>query len=132
MAGVGYISAFDGLSIVTSSSVEKSVIGDTDDVITHFGKLNNGTKVNYDGTADAKLVPGKAEQLVQIHTGALTLYASIAGKKGMRGTVTKTLYAGGTETCTGVLDDVRIEAVHKPSAAALTLRLFFEFETVWA
>lgn len=133
MAGeLGYISSFDGLDLISTYGTPKSVIGNTDEVNVHIVKLDNGTVINYDGILDASFSPGSGEQTLGLHTTAVAAYGLMQAKKSLRGLVTKTKLAGGTETCTGVLEDVVLKSIDAPNGAALHVTLYFNFETSWA
>ena len=139
---VGYISDFDSLELVDDTATlggvvkkAQSLVGDTNEVIDRFRDLANGTRVNYDGTADSDVRPGEAKQRISCNSGAPAYVASVEAKKKYRGTVTKRKWAGGAatyETCTGVLQEVKILSQSSPVLDHMTIELHFKFESVWS
>jgi len=133
MAGIGYISAFDGLTVVDGSTKKaKNPVGDTDIARVLLHTLPNGTILNYDGPYDSDTIPGGATQVMSISTAGATFYGTLLAKKGNQGEVTKTLLAGGSERCTGILANVQILGDSVPQIGYLTLALNFSFETTWS
>ena len=140
MSAIGYISDFDGLELiddtVTVGGVNykaQSLVGDTSQVISRFRQLANGTVVNYDGTSDADTSPAReVKQKISVSSSPTTYYDTVAAKLGMRGTVTKYKLAGGTETCTGVLNEVKLLERSRPAHGYIWLELIFAMETEWA
>lgn len=136
MSAIGYISAFDGLTLVngTTPAATLAAINHVDDtavVINRFVTLPNGTVLNLDGTEDADTSPGKATQIIRSSQSAFIFYNSVKSKKGVRGTITKTLLLFGSQTCTGVLMDVRIVEPFTSAEDRVELELDFQFETEW-
>lgn len=130
---LGYISAFDGLTLVDGSAKKaKNLIGITNTVNNSLYTLPNGTVVNYEGTADSVTSPGSATQNITIKTSAAAFYNSLSAKIGNRGTVTRTNVTTGTQTCTGILVDVKILDESVWPKGFLMLALTFNFETNWA
>ena len=130
----GYYSAFDGLTIVDGSTTKhRSVEGLTDVVIDRTKNLASGTKVNYDGTSDASTHPGRArQQIVASGGGALTALDNLIAKIGMRGTLTRTKLATGTETCTAILEDVQVMSTTRPVFTYYEYIAYWNLETDWA
>jgi len=136
---VGYISDFDGLELIDDSVTvggvvkkAKSYVGDTNEVIDTFTDLADGTRVNYNLTADADVRPGGAVQVISCNSGASTYVDSVEAKKKYRGEVTKKKLTSGTERCTGVLTEVRIDPQSQFALDHMTISLRFKFETVWS
>lgn len=139
MAQLGYISAFDGVTLSDGSARKpQTPVGDTAIVQSKMYVLPNGTKINYNGTGDDNTTPGgvKVRHVIKSTSGgdtAITRYNAITGKKGNRGTLTKTIFGTSTtQTCTAVLTDVQVMANSLPQKNILFLDLTFECETDWA
>jgi len=133
MASLGYISAFDGLTIVDGSTKKaRNPVGDTDIARVLLSTLPNGTKLNYDGPYDSDLSPGSATQVMTISTAGTAFYDSLLAKKGNQGEVTKTLLSTGSVRCTGILSNVQILGDSLPQIGHLVLAINFEFETSWS
>ena len=136
---VGYISDFDSLELiddtVTLGGVVKktrSLVGNTNEVIDAMRTLADGTRVNYNLTADADVRPGEAVQIITVNSGAIAYVDSVEAKKKYRGEVTKKKWTSGSERCTGVLMDVMIHPDSQPVLDHMKIALYFKFETVWS
>ena len=134
----GYISDFDGLELIDDTVTlggvvkkAKSTVGDTNEVIDKFRDLADGTRVNYDLTNDAEVRPGEAVQVISCNSGAAAYVDSVEAKKKLRGEVTKKKWVTGSERCTGVLMEVRVDPQSSPALDYMTIALRFKFETVW-
>lgn len=101
---LGYLTAFDGLTIVDGSSskvpVSEAPVGETGEVIDRFQELHNGTVMDYDGTSASDIAPGRITQVVIVTATVGSYYGSAIAKIGEEGTLTKTKFPSGTETCT--------------------------------
>lgn len=139
MTNLGYLSDFDSIVLVddttTQGGVNKkaiSLVGNTDDVISRIRTLANGTKVNYDGTADSDTTPGKASQKLLVTSGGVALYNSLVAKIGYRGALTKKDWGISTAAiCTAILLDVKILSGSSPIINYMRIQTDFELETDW-
>ena len=136
---VGYISDFDALELIDDTATlggvvkkTKSLIGNTNEVIDAMRDLADGTRVNYNLTNDADVRPGEAVQIISVNSGASAYVDSVEAKKKLRGEVTKRKWTSGSERCTGILMDVRINPNSRPALDHMTISLHFKFETVWS
>ena len=141
MSSYGYISDFGSLVIVDDASTAggvvkkaQNMVGNTNLVINRFRTLPNGTKVNFDGTGSAATVPGdNVKQRVSVNDSSAQFYDAASAVVGTRDTVTKYVWDGGTtETCTGVLKEVRILPRSKPAIDYGVFELVFNLESDWS
>ena len=107
-------------------------IGQTDEVIDRMHNLHNGTIMDYDGTADADLRPGLVSQLTSCNTSGKAYYATVVAMVGENGTLTKTLFAGGTETCTARCIDITPISSSLPGKDVIRVMYRFRCKTSWA
>lgn len=134
---LGYISAFDTLTVVDNTTKKaKNLIAQTYTVAENLYTLPNGTVVNYDGTADTVVSPGKVTQRIAVSTptaptSAYAFYNSLIPKLGNRGTLTKTYVTTGSQTCTAILKEVKLLEESIPSVGFLVMDVTWECETVW-
>jgi hypothetical protein len=141
MASYGYINDFGSLVIIDDSNTAggyvkkaQSLVGNTDMVINRFVQLPNGTKVNFDGTGSATTMPGdNVKQRVSVNDSSAQFYDAASALVGTRDTVTKYVWADGTtETCTGILKEVRILPRSRPALDFGVFELIFNLESDWA
>ena len=137
MAGdLGYLSAFDGLTIANTTTM-KAVLGqepaaDTKDAIDRMQKLANGTIVDYDGTATSSFNYGEVTQVVIVTASAVTHFNTAQLKRGVYGTLTKTLFAGGTETCNARCIDISPLSQSLPGKDTLYIQWIFQTVGAWS
>ena len=80
---VGFIITIDGVTIVDHGTYKASGVAQnaaTANVLTYV--LPNGTKINYDGTADSTTTPGRMIQDTVCTSGGATKYAAMVAKLG--------------------------------------------------
>ena len=131
---VGYLTAFDGTTLINHSTLRATgVVANTTTAHIRTYVLPNGTKVNYDGTADGAVTPGKATQRIYCVSGGATLYAALAGKLGYYGTLTLTKLATGTTTCSAILEsaeDITQRVIH--GTGYMEILVTFELVSEWS
>ena len=137
MAGdIGYLTIFDGLTIANTTT-RKAVIGqepvaDTKEVIDRMQKLANGTIVDYDGTATSSFNYAEVTQVVMVTSGAVAYFNTAQLKRGVYGTLTKTLFAGGTETCNARCIDISPLSQSLPGKDTLYIQWIFQTVGAWS
>lgn len=130
---VGYLSAFDGTTLVDGSTkFAAAYVQNAAQVVLKTYRLPNGTVVNYDGTSDSALTVGPISQEVYAASSALTFYNTLVGKLGHYGTLTLTKLAGGTTTTSAILTAVRDVTPALTARSAMNIVVEFEVVTSWS
>lgn len=134
---LGYVTAFDGITLSSSNVKPVTAIGSTNTVQEKMFTLPNGTKINYDGSTDTNVTPGRIKvDFILKNESSNNLYDGLQAKKGNRGTLTKTKFSTGspgTETCTAVLMNIEVnQEKSRPQKGKVYITAEFELETDWA
>lgn len=134
------VTDFAGTTIV-SATVKQLAMSDTTRVISRIGYLENGTKFDADGTADADTTPGQViarYQIIPATAGMVALESVIAplvALRGKRGTLTGKMYSPTvttTRTCTArCIDAVKVEVNESGPPMLGTRRTRVELVMVW-
>jgi hypothetical protein len=86
--GAGFITSFDGSTIVNHTTQCGVKFAEADYIVhNRTYVLPDGTKANYDGTADSALTANRASQLFFVTTGAAAILDGLAAKTGHYGTL---------------------------------------------
>ena len=129
---VGYLSAFDGTTLVGGVYKANDLVGNTTIAAVKTYVIPSSAKINYDGTADAAPTPGKASQRIYCPSAGETLFAALVAKMGHYGSLTLTKSAGGTLTCLAILEmleDVTPYETH--GTAEMRILAGFDLITQW-
>ena len=136
---LGYLTVFDTTTLINYTALKPMGIAkDTSKVAMRTYELPNGTKVNWDGTGDSIVTPGKATQEILATAGGMTLFNALTNKQGNYGVLTLTRLNSNpatvvTLTCNAVLDmvdDFYPQAAH--DTAVMHLRVTFELISAWS
>jgi len=131
---VGYLITFDGTTLINHTTLKgASICQNGAAVHRRTYVLPSGTKVNYDGTADAAVVPGEVSQDIFCTSGGIALYGTLAGKLGYYGSLVLSPLSGADVTTTAILLAVEdISATPIERVSRMTFRVTFETLATWA
>ena len=107
--GVGYLTSFDGTTLVDHSTKRAVKFADVSYIVRDNVFVQPiGVKTNYDGTADSTVVPERASQLIYVTTGGGAFFATLAGKLGNYATnLTHVNVASSSTTATAIMTACR-------------------------
>jgi len=132
---VGYLTIFDTTTLINHTTKRATnQVGNTSIANILVYKLPNGTKVSYNGTADAKLTPGRATQDITLTAGGETLAATLIAKVGNYGALTfaKLSSASALLTNKAYLESVQdITEWRTHGTAHMRIRVTFELLEDW-
>ena len=104
---VGYILSFDGTVIVdivgatTLRAITTAQNGAVANALLYT--LPNGTRINYNGTADATTTPGRMSQSIICTSGGPALYGTLVAKLGHYGTTVLSPLSGADLSAASIL-----------------------------
>jgi hypothetical protein len=137
---VGYLITFDGTTLINHSTLlGASICQNGATVHRRTYVLPTGTVVNYDGTADAAVVPGEVSQDIFCTTGGATLYNTLSGKignysaSGAGGGLILSPLSGADVTVAAILLSVEdVSATPVERVSRMTIRVTFQTLAAWA
>ena len=137
---VGYLITFDGTTLINHTTLKgASICQNGAKARPLLYTLSTGTIVNYDGTADAAVVPGEVSQDIFCTSGGATLYGTLVGKlgnysaSGAGGGLILSPLTGADVTTAAILlavDDISATPIERVSR--MTIRVTFQTLATWA
>lgn len=101
---LGYLITVDGTTIVNHTTLKAiSVVQNTASVQARTFVTPSGVKINYDGTANSDVTPGRMAQDILCTTGGIALYATLIGKLGNKVTSVLSPLSGADLTNTSTI-----------------------------
>jgi len=131
---VGYLITFDGTTMINHTTLKgASICQNGATVHRRTYVLPSGTKVNYDGTADAAVIPGEVSQDIFCTSGGIALYGTLVAKLGNYGSLVLSPLSGADVTTTAILLSVEdISSTPVERVSRITFRVTFETLATWA
>lgn len=133
---IGYLTLWDGLIVVDHSSQKALNIARTGEVTQlRMYALDNGSKVDYDGVANAAIIPGQVTQNFKVVPPAVgyDIFEQFENRRGHLGTATFSPFiAGPTQQASARLADVvDISKLSITTRSVMSVSLVFEITSTW-